>query len=114
MLSLNDSVYHQQKFTILPDSLCTQLPYNKTAFLETCSQMLGHNISTQHENKVVLAFKTAPGLIMNSFLLLEKTKQKYVAKIPKNYPAGISRSVPQWSRRVSILEQPVPSGEGFS
>ena len=60
MLSLNDSVYHQQKFTILPDSLCTQLPYNKTAFLETCSQMVGHNISTQHENKVVLAFKTAP------------------------------------------------------
>ena len=72
MLSLNDSVYHQRKFIILPDSLCTQLPYNKTAFLETCSQMLGHNISTQHENKVVLAFKTAPGLIMNSFLLLEK------------------------------------------
>ena len=84
MLSLNDSVYHQQKFTILPDSLCTQLPYNKTAFLETCSQMLGHNISTQHENKVVLAFKTAPGLIMNSFLLLEKEK-KYVAKSPKKF-----------------------------
>ena len=47
--------------------------------------MLGHNISTQHENKVVLAFKTAPGLIMNSILLLEK-KQKYVAKSPKKLP----------------------------
>ena len=87
MLSLNDSVYHQRKFIILPDSLCTQLPYNKTAFLETCSQMVGHNISTQHENKVVLAFKTAPGLIMNSFLLLKKEK-KYVAKSPKKFPLG--------------------------
>ena len=48
--------------------------------------MLGHNISTQHENKVVLAFKTAPGLIMNSFLLLEKKTEICSEKSQKITP----------------------------